>query len=104
MSKLLIDDRPLILLPALAVAIGLNEAVALQQLHYWLKTYEEAESGTQNPKHFRDGRWWVYNTAEGWQKNFLFWSEPTVRRTFTSLRHGSKLVLTANYNVAGYDR
>jgi predicted RNA-binding Zn-ribbon protein involved in translation (DUF1610 family) len=103
MSKLLINERPLVLLPQLATAIGLNEAVALQQIHYWLDTYEKAETGTKDPRHYHDGQWWVYNTAEGWQKNFPFWSISTIRRTLDSLRERG-LVQTGNYNQRKYDR
>ena len=35
-GKLLIDDQPHQVLPALAKTIGLNEAIFLQQLHYLL--------------------------------------------------------------------
>ena len=35
-SKLLIDEPPLQVLPSLALKIGLNEAIILQQVHYWL--------------------------------------------------------------------
>lgn len=38
MSKLLIDDYPIQVLPKLAKVIGLNEAIILQQLHYWLNS------------------------------------------------------------------
>ena len=37
MSKLLINEQPLQVLPSLAEAIGLNQAIALQQVHYWLE-------------------------------------------------------------------
>jgi len=37
MSKLLIDEYPLQVLPSLAVIYGLNEAIILQQVHYWIK-------------------------------------------------------------------
>ena len=37
MSNLLIDDYPILVLPKLANEIGLNEAIVLQQMHYWLK-------------------------------------------------------------------
>jgi DnaD/phage-associated family protein len=93
MSKLLINEPPLMVLPSLAVAIGLNEAIVLQQLHYWLQT----------TKHHHDGLPWVYNTAEGWKENFPFWSEPTIRRIFTTLRDKG-VVLTGNYNKVGFDR
>ena len=35
-GKLLIDDQPLQVLPSLAEAIGLNEALILQQIHWLL--------------------------------------------------------------------
>lgn len=35
MSRLLINEPPLIVLPNLAILIGLNEAIVLQQVHYW---------------------------------------------------------------------
>ena len=37
MSRLLLEDEPLVVLPKLATVIGLNEAIILQQLHYWLE-------------------------------------------------------------------
>lgn len=101
MSRLLIPGRTLQVLPKLAEAIGLNEAIALQQIHYWLVENKENE---RQKSHFRDGRWWTYNTAAGWKKNnFPFWSESTIRRTFKALREMG-LVLTGNYNRAGYDK
>jgi hypothetical protein len=82
MSRLLIEEPPLQVLPTLAAKIGLNEAIALQQLHYWLiHTNRDGE----RTAHFRDGRWWVYNSYEQWQRQFPFWSARTVRRVFTSL-------------------
>ncbi len=98
-SNLLLDEYPLVILPSLATKIGLNEAIVLQQIHYWLVRYEKAN----DERHNRDGRWWVYNTAEEWQENFPFWSVSTVRRTLDSLRE-TGLVLTGNYNQKGYDR
>jgi len=74
---LLYNFRPLIINPELAIRIGLNEAIVLQQIKYWLT---ETESG-----HKQDGREWVYNTYEEWQKQFPFWSVDTIKRTFRSL-------------------
>ena len=37
LSNQLIDDYPILVLPKLAEKIGLNEAIILQQIHYWLK-------------------------------------------------------------------
>ncbi len=92
-SKLLIDDYPIQVLPKLAVEIGLNEAIILQQIHYWLN----------QSKHFYDGKKWIYNTYEDWNEQFPFWSVMTIRRTITSLEK-QNLIISANYNKAGFDK
>jgi len=113
-SKLLVDESPyLILLPQLAVKIGVNEALVLQQVHYWIWLYTKKG----DKRHFHDGRYWVYNTPEGWQKdNFPFWGERTIRRALDSLRKPYKpklgekkvergpLLLVGKYNRKRYDR
>lgn len=93
MNKLLLDDRPLIVLPALAKVVGLNEAIVLQQLHYWL----------QESNHYIDGRRWIYNTYEDWEKQFPFWSNKTIRRTITKLENDG-LIITGNYNKLKIDK
>lgn len=92
-SRLLMDEHPLQVLPSLAVAIGLNEAIIVQQMHYWLKT----------SKHEHDGRRWIYNTLEQWQQQFPFFSVSTLRRTIDALRKRGVL-LTGNYNDSGSNR
>jgi uncharacterized phage protein (TIGR02220 family) len=52
----------------------------LQQVNYWLK---ETTSGLE-----RDGVRWIYNTNEQWLEQFPFWSESTLKRTFTRLKNG----------------
>ena len=76
--SLLFNFRPLVINPQLAERIGLNEAIVLQQLKYWLN---ETESGVDY-----EGRRWVYNTIDQWQKQFPFWSPETVKRALTSLQ------------------
>lgn len=76
--SLLYAKHPIVINPELAVAIGLNEAILLQQLHYWLA---ETTSGVE-----REGRRWIYNTHREWkEKCFDFFSESTIKRTFASL-------------------
>lgn len=75
MSSLLINEHPLMVLPGLAKQIGLNEAIVLQQIHYW----------TREQRHVIDGFSWTYNTVEEWQKQFPFWSNATIRRVVDSL-------------------
>jgi hypothetical protein len=74
---LLIDEPPLQVLPKLAQVIGLNEAIVLQQIHYW-----------QNPrfnKNISNGHHWVYKTYDQWQDEFPFWSIRTIQRIIYNL-------------------
>ncbi|BCQ40925.1 hypothetical protein ERHA54_35280 [Erwinia rhapontici] len=87
MSRLLINEHPLQVLPSLACAIGMNEAVILQQIHYWMASSQ----------HQHDGRRWVYNSVPSWQKQFPFWSESTVKRALLSLEKQG-MVVSGNYN------
>jgi len=94
--QLLIDEEPLLVLPRLAVAIGLNEAIVLQQVRYWL--------GDKRRPKVRDGRRWVYNTYPQWQAQFPFWSLATIRKTFRELEERGLLLASQRYNRAPTDR
>lgn len=95
MSKLLIEEQPLQVLPKLAEKIGLNEAIVLQQVHYWLRA---------NRQHFHDGRFWCYNSVRQWKaENFPFWSEDTIKRVLKKLR-ALGLLLVANFNRLKIDQ
>lgn len=88
-SNLLINEPPLQVLPSLAEKIGLNEAIIIQQIHYWL-----------NPNHnnnFKNNKHWVHNTYKQWQKQFKFWSLRTIRRTIKNLED-LNLLTSSNFN------
>ena len=88
-SHLLIDESPLQVLPSLAVAIGLEEAIILQQLHYWLSNQKNAGRVDQ------DGNKWVFNTYEEWQAdNFPFWNTTKIQRLFLSLEKSGVVIST----------
>ncbi|PPC64163.1 transcriptional regulator [Pantoea sp. ICBG 1758] len=76
--SLLLKVKPLVISPELACRIGLNEAIVLQQICYWL---EETTAGVDY-----EGRRWVYNTIEDWNKQFPWWSSKTVKRAISSLK------------------
>jgi len=84
MSKLLINESPLMVIPSLAKKIGLNEAIILQQVHYWLNP-----SFNQN---FIEGKYWVYNSYPQWLEQFPFWSVITVKRAIQSLEKSGLLI------------
>lgn len=87
MTKLLIDESPLMFSPTLACLIGDRQAIALQQLHFWLENKDQRGRRTA---HLRDGRYWIYNSYPQWRKgNFRMWSEPTIKRIMLFLeQHG----------------
>jgi hypothetical protein len=92
MSKLLISESPIMILPSLAVRVGVNEAVLLQQVHYWLV----------KSSHVKEGRTWIYNTYRDWQEQLPFWSESTIKRAVKSLEEKG-LLMTANWNKSKLD-
>ena len=95
MSKLLIQEPPLQVLPTLAKTIGLNGAIVIQQLHYWL----------ENPKIGRvvDGEKWVDNSYAEWQENFPFWSVATIKRIFADLEE-SGFVISGQFDKSDWSQ
>ncbi len=76
----------------IAKALGVNEAIALNQIDYWIEY--NARDRSKQETHFVDGRWWVFNTYEDWQsENFDFWSISTIKRVFAELEKGKDPVL-----------
>ena len=92
-SKLLLDEYPLIVLPSLAVALGLNEAIVLQQVHYLL----------QISKHTIKDRKWVYNSYPNWCLIFPFMSERTIKRTIYALEEQG-ILLSDCFNKLKLDK
>jgi len=99
LEELLLTSQPLVLKPELAVAIGLNEAIALQQLQYWLII--KKKSG--DPRAKIDGYYWVWNSIESWSEQFPFWSKRTIKRTFASLEKQG-LILVKKLSLDKTDR
>lgn len=99
-NELFVDkSKTLIINTDLALVLGdLNEAIVLNQLNYWLGINRKAG------KNFIDDRYWVYNSYSDWKaKDFPYWSEKTIQRTFTRLENKG-VVVSANYNKSGIDK
>jgi len=97
MSKLLIQEPPIQLLPSLAVAIGLNEAIVIQQLHYWLEN-KKCEGKVI------DGKKYIYAAYPQWkQDNFPFWSLHTIRNLFCKLEKDG-LIVSGRFSKDKYDQ
>jgi hypothetical protein len=77
-SHLLLDEKLLVLQPSVAKAVGSDQAIVLQQLHFHLV----------NPKCGRviGGKRWIYNSYEKWQEHDLpFWPSIKIKRIFLRL-------------------
>lgn len=97
-SRLLFNEEPITINRLGARVLGLNEAIVVQQIHYWLEINRKAQ------KNFYENRYWTYNTYEQWTtENFNFWSKRTVQRIFKKL-FDSKILLKGNFNKKGYDQ
>ena len=89
-SNLLIHDGHLVVIQErLVKVLGLDKAVFVQKLHYWLNT----ESGIVIER-----RRWVYNTYEQWRKQSPWWSARTIRRIVKDLEH-LKVIVSVELNA-----
>lgn len=76
--------------PLEAEALGLNEAIVVARLRFWLS----------RTKHIFGGRPWVYNTYLEWQRQFPFWSVFTVKAVFRRLEQLGVLESTQHFNTS----
>ncbi len=77
---------------------GLNKAIFLNQLNYWIELNEKAGIN------FKDGHYWMYSSySKMIERDFPYWSVDTIKRAVTSLeRYG--IVVSGNYNSLKIDK
>jgi hypothetical protein len=103
----LLDEPPLLIRPTLACVLahaglrpGDRQALWTQQLNYWIQFHRK---GGHRAQHYRDDRWWVWNSVREWLGQFPFWSRSTMERVIERSIAGG-VTLKANYNPVKYDR
>ncbi len=80
----------------LAVEFGLDIAVFLENIAYWIR------KNSANEKHFYDGRFWSYNSYPAFKKIFPIWSIQSIRTIIRKcVQHN--LIIIGNYNLKDYD-
>jgi hypothetical protein len=100
MSKLLINEQPLQVIPSLANEVGLEEAIAIQQLHYRQKWLEDNQVESQKI----DSKYWVTASYKEWkEKDFPFWSIAKIGRVFRSIEE-LQFIESAQHDVGNWDR
>jgi hypothetical protein len=97
LTGVLFSGSPLVVNPSLATLIGLDGAIILQQVHYWVSQNEAAG------RNERDGFTWTYNTYDQWRHDFPFWSARSIRRTIGHLE-AMGLLVSGAYNRMSMDQ
>lgn len=94
-SNLLLDDNPLVIIPRLAVLLGLDEALVLQQVRYWL-------ADDRHP-HYHEGRRWVRFTQQEWARQIPR-SLRTLGTVFREMESQGLLIATTRLNTIPGDQ
>jgi hypothetical protein len=100
MNYLMIDktfEKPLSFSPMLAAALGLDEAIVLQLVHYFMVVHLQKE------RTLHDGRMWVYNSYDEWHARLHFMARSGL---VNAIRHLEELgiLLAAQLGVNHFDR
>ena len=94
-KKISLETNPLLVPPELSNAIGLHEAIVLQQMHYWLN---------KGAGKVIDGIRWIWNTLDDWLDQFKFLSKWQLRQALRRLRDELGLVKFSQQQKHWWDR
>lgn len=81
----------------IAQRYGVNAAVLLENIGYWIKRNEA------NGTNFFDGSYWTFNSRRAYRKLFPYMSERQIDTAFRKLIDDG-ILKTGNYNKLAYDR
>jgi hypothetical protein len=80
-----------------AKRFGVDEAIILQNLMFWITQNKKNESNQH------EGKTWTYNSASAYAKRFPFWSERKISRIIKSLEVQGA-IMSGCFNSKAYDR
>lgn len=80
-----------------AMEVGVNGAIILQNIAFWVKKNEA------NEMNFHDGKYWTYNTVKAFCRLFPFWTHNTIYKLLKDLETGG-YIETGNFNQEGTNR
>lgn len=92
-----IIDRDYHFKGSIAKEVGVDGAIMLNHLQYWILHNKAHETN------FHDGEYWTYSTKKALCEIFPFWTEKQIRRILDNLINDGYLK-TGNYNKTAYDR
>ena len=80
-----------------AKKVGINSAVILNNLYYWI------EKNKANEKNYYDGYYWTYNSKKAFGELFPYFTTRQIDYAIKKLIDDG-YVITGNYNKIAYDR
>lgn len=96
MGNLLIDERPLVLLPSLIQRMGFERASIVQQIHWLL---QQPNNGVIHNEHK-----WVWGTHDEWcTRYFPFWKPQTLRKHIARLEKAG-IIISEQIKKETWDR
>lgn len=96
-ATLSIAKTKIVIDPAIALALGITEAIILQQLHFYLTLVANKKS------HQFGGKTWIWNTYKEWQDSLPFFTERKISDTFRRLENsGIVISCRKGYNPTKY--
>lgn len=99
---LLFDERPIVFSRTLAKVLGNkdSEAIALQQVNFWIEVNKKNNKKTM----FKEGFYWTRRSLKDWhEEEFDMWSFSKVKRIFRYLVD-NELLIVSNFNNYKADR
>ena len=81
----------------IAAQIGVNQAIMLNNIYFWVKKNEA------NNNNFFEGKHWTYNSVGAFSELFPYWSNKQIRLILTKLINDG-YIESGNFNKAKYDK
>jgi len=86
-----------IFLDEVAVQVGVEKAIILQMLDYYI------DLNRKNERNFHNGHYWTYNSAKAWAQLLPFWNARKVAKLLRELE-ADGYIITDQLNKAEWDR
>lgn len=98
MTHLLLNEKPMMVLPSLAKAYGnANKAIAVQHVHWVVTIKEEYE----DDRTFYDGHLWCKLSLKQWQQKLCWMSMSGIRKMLTQLEETETVISCKPFSATG---
>jgi hypothetical protein len=89
--------------PDIAKDVGTDAAIILENIAYWIDKNQANQMDRDNKSSFHNGKWWTYNSALAFSRQFIWLSKKQIERIIKKLEKKNYLE-SGNFNKVKYDR